>query len=458
MSRAVEGSGAGPFAYYPVTGESIHQVAERAEAPARSIEALRGRLSGQDGRLVAAVAGELRENVTVPSAMADGNAQQVARAARFASGVLRLFADAVIEYDRLSADPRSVESLNAAYLQASLDDFGLDAGDDEKGGAAADRDYDDDLRAARAEFVGPGGSLTAEYHRLGEQLDLWAEHAAAMLKRGPNPSDVAELWMCGALTSDAPEVWSELHLGNVPTFRLPVDVRDGLDDRRSLDDLSRDEQWELWEQHGLEAARAAVTQGLLDDQVAQLRDLSYQVDPNYWEALAAGLPEDVAERIAEASSETVFDFLSPYARAGEVAYGLTFEDLAEAVREDPLSWKAAVELGMMAPLGRVGKLRNLDEVLHNADDARDVKRVLDRIDEKGSPFPGYSGGKTWRNDRGQLPDIDNAGDPMRYREWDLDLPGSLGRTNRRILTGSDGSAYLTYDHYDTFIKIRDGVD
>ncbi|WP_081685355.1 ribonuclease domain-containing protein [Acidipropionibacterium acidipropionici] len=44
---------------------------------------------------------------------------------------------------------------------------------------------------------------------------------------------------------------------------------------------------------------------------------------------------------------------------------------------------------------------------------------------------------------------------MTYKEWDLSpkTPG-IPRDSRRILTGSDGSAYETNDHYGKFVKIR----
>ncbi|MFM8931982.1 MAG: ribonuclease domain-containing protein [Gemmataceae bacterium] len=44
---------------------------------------------------------------------------------------------------------------------------------------------------------------------------------------------------------------------------------------------------------------------------------------------------------------------------------------------------------------------------------------------------------------------------MRYREWDVNpLRPGLNRGAERLITGSDGSAHYTLDHYDTFKKIR----
>jgi guanyl-specific ribonuclease Sa len=45
--------------------------------------------------------------------------------------------------------------------------------------------------------------------------------------------------------------------------------------------------------------------------------------------------------------------------------------------------------------------------------------------------------------------------PITYREWDVN-PNIKGvdRGKERLVTGSDGSAYSTRDHYDTFVRIR----
>jgi len=53
-----------------------------------------------------------------------------------------------------------------------------------------------------------------------------------------------------------------------------------------------------------------------------------------------------------------------------------------------------------------------------------------------------------------LPRTDAEGNPIAYKEWDVNPPGSGGRDAERIVTGSDGSAYYTGDHYKTFKKIR----
>lgn len=88
--------------------------------------------------------------------------------------------------------------------------------------------------------------------------------------------------------------------------------------------------------------------------------------------------------------------------------------------------------------------------------------MLDRLDEIDSGrwpgsagAPGTKGGGTWDNKGNPLPPIDSAGNPIRYREWDMNpkVP-CQPRDAERIVTGSDGSAWYTNDHYQTFQRIR----
>ncbi|MFW0794183.1 ribonuclease domain-containing protein [Gordonia sp. CPCC 205515] len=69
--------------------------------------------------------------------------------------------------------------------------------------------------------------------------------------------------------------------------------------------------------------------------------------------------------------------------------------------------------------------------------------------------PGTKGGTTFRNNEGHLPRTDAHGAPITYREWDVNpkQPGQ-SRDAERIVTGSDGSAWYTDDHYQSFVMIR----
>jgi ribonuclease T1 len=84
-----------------------------------------------------------------------------------------------------------------------------------------------------------------------------------------------------------------------------------------------------------------------------------------------------------------------------------------------------------------------------------VGKVLRYIDEYQRPAEGYEGSRPFGNHEGLLPKRDAQGRPIRYQEWDVNpkAPGK-NRGPERLVTGSDGSAYYTPDHYRSFIKIR----
>ncbi len=80
--------------------------------------------------------------------------------------------------------------------------------------------------------------------------------------------------------------------------------------------------------------------------------------------------------------------------------------------------------------------------------------VLDRVLAKGSPLPGYKGGSVFQNSDGLLPGVDGAGNAITYREWDVNpYVKGVNRGPERLVTSSDGSAYYTGDHYDSFLQI-----
>ncbi|WP_232236098.1 ribonuclease domain-containing protein [Nocardia sp. BMG51109] len=94
-----------------------------------------------------------------------------------------------------------------------------------------------------------------------------------------------------------------------------------------------------------------------------------------------------------------------------------------------------------------------DEVPDNA------RRTLELIDAGQWPdaagAPGTQGGGTWNNREGQLPATDGSGNKIRYQEWDVN-PKQEGQSRdaERIVTGSDGSAWYTGDHYRSFTRMR----
>jgi guanyl-specific ribonuclease Sa len=87
-----------------------------------------------------------------------------------------------------------------------------------------------------------------------------------------------------------------------------------------------------------------------------------------------------------------------------------------------------------------------------------VLAVLDVIDRTGRAPDGYRGGTQFMNDGrdgGQvLPRTGADGKAVTYREWDVNPYTGANRGTERLVTGSDGSAWYTDDHYDSFVRIR----
>lgn len=84
-----------------------------------------------------------------------------------------------------------------------------------------------------------------------------------------------------------------------------------------------------------------------------------------------------------------------------------------------------------------------------------VLKVLEHVDRRGEAMEGYEGGRHFGNFEKHLPQKDDRGKRIQYREWDVNPRRSgVNRGAERLVTGSDGAAYYTRDHYATFIRIR----
>uniref|UniRef100_UPI00257952C6 ribonuclease domain-containing protein n=1 Tax=Gordonia TaxID=2053 RepID=UPI00257952C6 len=68
---------------------------------------------------------------------------------------------------------------------------------------------------------------------------------------------------------------------------------------------------------------------------------------------------------------------------------------------------------------------------------------------------GTKGGTSFGNFEGRLPKTTSSGKRITYTEWDVNRrEAGRSRDAERIVTGSDGSAWYTADHYNTFVQIR----
>lgn len=89
------------------------------------------------------------------------------------------------------------------------------------------------------------------------------------------------------------------------------------------------------------------------------------------------------------------------------------------------------------------------KVPHYASSTLHYVKAFDKAPEK------QVGGRKFQNRERKLPKLNHTGTSIHYREWDV-LPYKKGKSRgpERLITGSDGSAYFTFDHYKSFIKIE----
>lgn len=90
---------------------------------------------------------------------------------------------------------------------------------------------------------------------------------------------------------------------------------------------------------------------------------------------------------------------------------------------------------------------------------RAARETLAHVRQHHEAPPGQVGGRRFGNyGRGgeqKLPETDAQGRRIAYQEWDI-YPKRPGRSRgpERLVTGSDGRAWYTADHYCTFTELR----
>jgi guanyl-specific ribonuclease Sa len=84
-----------------------------------------------------------------------------------------------------------------------------------------------------------------------------------------------------------------------------------------------------------------------------------------------------------------------------------------------------------------------------------ARETLAYIRQHGYAPPGYVGGRVFGNYEGLLPRYDTHRKRIEYREWDV-RPKAEGRNRgaERLVTGSDGRAWYSADHYRSFLEVK----
>ena len=82
-------------------------------------------------------------------------------------------------------------------------------------------------------------------------------------------------------------------------------------------------------------------------------------------------------------------------------------------------------------------------------------RVLAYIRAHHEAPAGYEGGRRFGNYEGVLPKTAADGRRLQYQEWDIHPHREhVNRGAERLVTGSDGRAWFTGDHYGHFVEMR----
>lgn len=84
-----------------------------------------------------------------------------------------------------------------------------------------------------------------------------------------------------------------------------------------------------------------------------------------------------------------------------------------------------------------------------------VYDVLAHVRGNSRAMAGYVGGRRFGNFENHLPRSGTDGKPIQYQEWDVNPKvRERNRGTERLVTGSDGRAWFTNDHYNTFTQVN----
>ena len=84
-----------------------------------------------------------------------------------------------------------------------------------------------------------------------------------------------------------------------------------------------------------------------------------------------------------------------------------------------------------------------------------VYKVLEYVRANNDAMPGYVGGRNFQNRERQLEAKDASGQKIKYQEWDVNPKrNGVNRGTERLITGSDGRAWFTNNHYASFTEVK----
>lgn len=84
-----------------------------------------------------------------------------------------------------------------------------------------------------------------------------------------------------------------------------------------------------------------------------------------------------------------------------------------------------------------------------------VREVLAYVREHNRAPAGYVGGRKFGNYENHLPKTTPQDQRIQYQEWDVNpKKENQNRGAQRLVTGSDGRAWYTRDHYNSFVEVK----
>jgi ribonuclease T1 len=96
-----------------------------------------------------------------------------------------------------------------------------------------------------------------------------------------------------------------------------------------------------------------------------------------------------------------------------------------------------------------------DQANYNENIPSKVYDVVAYIKKYNKAPDNYVGGRQFMNYEKILPQVDENGNKIKYREWDVNpkIEGK-NRGKERLVSSEDGIFYYTNDHYQSFIEVK----
>jgi hypothetical protein len=196
---------AGPFAHYTASPSAIYAQADAITRPTGGLTTLKGDVRASHARAWSSVTGDLAGPLGTAPRPVDENTTRVMRMALVSGGCVRLWGNAVTNFNR------DVDGLNNEYATAAADSFGVTKPvvQDNAARHSAEESFDDDVSDAKAAKL---AELKRRYVGLEKVLDTAAGHVASMLEKGPDDETTAAmLYGAGALPPAAVQAFPALN-------------------------------------------------------------------------------------------------------------------------------------------------------------------------------------------------------------------------------------------------------